>query len=764
MPPPPTSCAPPSVQANQDAQTAYGYDENNGSPQGVYGNQTSVTRWLNGGTSPKTQYVYNSNGMRTKMCDPIDLGCANPTMYIYDSTGLFLSQVQYPTTGTATHIEQFSYDLNTGLLNWKKDQNSQQTTYGYDSMRRLTSVSYPDGGLETYSYNDAVAYPNSPSLTYTKKITSSINLAQTGIVNGLGRPIKTKATVPTSTCSSGYSYVDTAYDNEGRKFSASNPYCTTGDSTYGLTKMYYDPLNRVTSVVEQDGSTLSTSYAGNCATVTDEAGKQRKSCSDGLGRMTGVWEDPGSSPHLNYETDYTYDALDNLLSVTQSGSRQRTFTYDSLSRLTLAKNPESGTTNYTYDANGNVLTKTDGRGITINYSPSDLPIDALNRVRKKTYSNGDPSVTYTYDGSGCLGQTSCYNIGRRTGMTDAAGSEAWSYDKMGRQAVDQRTTNSVTKTTTHGYNFDGSVATLNYPGGRIITYTPNVAGQTVSAKDTANNINYAVGPTTCPNGQTPSPAGGACYTPQGSVARLVNGSNLTTTFYYNPRLQPCRIAVNSSGAAPNACGDSTNAGNVLDFTYSFNLGSSDNGNVAGITNNRDGTRSQTFGYDALNRLSTAQTTSTYATSPTHCWGESLVYDQAGGASPWGNLIQINPVSSTYNGCTQENLNISVNSNNQISTTGYSYDSAGNLTAAPPTGTTYMYNAEGQMRQAAASTTTGYVYDGDGKRVEKTSGSTVYKIYWNGMNGDALDESDGSGNITDEYYFFNGKRIAHRLGP
>src|SRR6266704_2244967 len=76
MPPPPTSCAPPSVQANQDAQTAYGYDENNGSPQGVYGNQTSVTRWLNGGTSPKTQYVYNSNGMRTKMCDPIDLGCA----------------------------------------------------------------------------------------------------------------------------------------------------------------------------------------------------------------------------------------------------------------------------------------------------------------------------------------------------------------------------------------------------------------------------------------------------------------------------------------------------------------------------------------------------------------------------------------------------------------------------------------------------------------------------------------------------------------
>src|SRR6266567_8069647 len=36
-----------------------------------------------------------------------------------------------------------------------------------------------------------------------------------------------------------------------------------------------------------------------------------------------------------------------------------------------------------------------------------------------------------------------------------------------------------------------------------------------------------------------------------------------------------------------------------------------------------------------------------------------------------------------------------------------------------------------------------------------------KLYWYGATGDILDESDASGNITDEFVFFGGKRIARR---
>ncbi len=56
-------------------------------------------------------------------------------------------------------------------------------------------------------------------------------------------------------------------------------------------------------------------------------------------------------------TTYTYDVLGNLMTVTQSGSRQRSFVHDSLSRLTSGSNPETGGVTYTYDADGNMLSK-----------------------------------------------------------------------------------------------------------------------------------------------------------------------------------------------------------------------------------------------------------------------------------------------------------------------------------------------------------------------------------------------------------------------
>ncbi len=68
----------------------------------------------------------------------------------------------------------------------------------------------------------------------------------------------------------------------------------------------------------------------NTTTVTDQQGKSRESQIDGLGRRTDVWEDPTV---LNYHTVYTYDALDDLASVAQGGSHNRSFVFDSLKRL-----------------------------------------------------------------------------------------------------------------------------------------------------------------------------------------------------------------------------------------------------------------------------------------------------------------------------------------------------------------------------------------------------------------------------------------------
>jgi RHS repeat-associated protein len=324
-------------------------------------------------------------------------------------------------------------------------------------------------------------------------------------------------------------------------------------------------------------------------------------------------------------------------------------------------------------------------------------------------------------------------------MIDPAGSENWSYDTMGRVLTDERTTNGLTKSASYTYFLDGSVYTLGYPSGRVVTYQTGAAGRALSAIDVNNSINYATN---------------AHYAPHGPIASLTSNSNIFSTEIYNSRLQPCWIYATSGTALPisTPCSAVSTPGNMLDLQYNYNLGA-DNGNVMGIANNRDTTRSQSFTYDQLNRVATAAA-STYATSPTNCWGQSFTYDN------WANLLAIDPISSAYSGCTQTSLTVAVNSQNQM--IGETYDTAGNLLTDPAFNTnSYTYNAENQMTQKDSIA---FVYDGDGKRIEKANGT----LYWYDADGNVLDTTNLQGVTTgvaaSEYIFFAGRRIARRDGP
>jgi RHS repeat-associated protein len=440
-------------------------------------------------------------------------------------------------------------------------------------------------------------------------------------------------------------------------------------------------------------------------------------------------------------TLYAYDPLGNLLRVDQKGSapsdssqwRTRTFVYDSLSRLLTATNPESGTITYAYDNDSELLQKTSpapNQTGTLTQTVSYC-YDALRRVTGKAYAQQNcpltsPVATYFYDQSSSNGLTVTNGIGRRTGMTDQSGTEAWGYDPMGRTVADVRTLGSITKSTTYLYNFLGGLTSITYPSGSTIAYTYDTAARTASAADSVNSINYAAL---------------ASYSPTGGLSSLKNGSNLTFTSYFNKRLQPCRIFVTTGTSNPTNCADLSTIGNIMDITYGFNLGTGDNGNVMAISNNRDAARSQSFTYDNLNRIVSAQT---IATSGTKCFGESFGYDA------WSNMLSIGGVNG-YSSCTQESLGLASGGKNQISTD--PYDAAGNAITGG-----YSYDAENHLLTAGGVT---YSYDGDGKRVKKSSGT----LYWYGMGADALDETDLTGSVANqsfnEYAFFNGKRIARR---
>ena len=200
-------------------------------------------------------------------------------------------------------------------------------------------------------------------------------------------------------------------------------------------------------------------------TVTDQAGKKRRSETDALGRLIKVIEDPGD---LNYETHYSYDALGNLRQVTQ-GSQTRTFDYDSLSRLVSATNPENGTMTYAYDPNGNLTEKTDARGV-----KTTMTYDALNRAISKVYSgtnsrrNGGGQCDASGElflrrllwlPSGAPSWPGTPSKGRLIGVTYGTGSEGtyYKYDAAGRIATNHQRQGTANYATTYNYNLAGDV-------------------------------------------------------------------------------------------------------------------------------------------------------------------------------------------------------------------------------------------------------------------------------------------------------------------
>ena len=822
------------------------------------GNHTGVCRWLsttNANVCSST--IYYDTGMPYETVDPN----GNVTKFTYSATdnGAYMTQTNFPDTTSpslAHHVISGTYDFNTGQLNNFTDQNSQVSSYIYDLLGRITSANFPDFGLTTFTYNDVAL---SAYVERDEKINSSATNQFRINFDGMGRRKQTQLRSDPV----GIDYVDYTYDENGRPYTISNPYRSTSDPTYGLTTHKYDPLGREITVIPPDGTAttnnVQTQYCGAYTLVTDQSKHWRRSSGDGLGRLVEVDEPnsptatvnvcPGSGEPI-YATTYAYDGLNDLKSVVQNGSRNRSFTYDSFKRLTSSTNPEAGTVSYAYDSVGNVLTKTDARGTSGYYY-----YDALNRLIAKRFSDSTPSAYYLFDGAvptstttatvsnvtisgaeqsflqdcpkppcqttydsgtititfgeysksvtfqhgsnptllasnfatafnsagspvtatssagvitftaflpgafgnsgpgikyvgndpsdfpspsfsvvnsgGTTGTGTCAAagitissanaIGRRSAMCDAGGGEAWSFDAMGRELSEQRNTSGVVKNTSYTYNVDGSLATLTYPTGRTVTYAVNSASQPLSAIDTANSINYATA---------------ASYAPQGSLAALTLGSGgsftgLQLNDSYNNRLQPTEIKAWST------------AGVAMDLVYGFvDANSNNNGNVVQISNSKDGTRSQAFTYDQLNRIGTAKTSST---TGANCWSYTYGYDA------WANLLSSSPIGGYT--CTQSNLSLGVNTKNQITNTGFTYDASGNVLTDGVT--SYAWDAESQIKTAAG---VGYTYDGDGNRLKKSSG----KIYWYGAGSEVLDESDASGNVTDEYVFFGGKRIAHHV--
>ncbi len=298
------------------------------------------------------------------------------------------------------------------------------------------------------------------------------------------------------------------------------------------------------------------------------------------------------------------------------------------------------------------------------------------------------------------------------------GEESYTYDMMGRVTQLQKAISGTTYTTGYAYNYADEETSITCPSGRVVQQTYDPVGRLAGVSNGGTNY-----------------ASGFAYNPASQVTGVNYGNGVAAAFGSSPiRLQMQSLSYTKASQT------------LFSLTYAYGASGSNNGQIAGITDNADAGRTLSYTYDALSRLSTAasQGSANYVQ-----WGLSFVYDR------YGNRTAENQISDTppFN---QVTVNAATN---HITGTGYGYDASGNMTGDGTN--TLVSDAENRVVSAAGAT---YSYDGKNLRVKRISGSTttVY-IFSKGSVIAEYDNGAAPASPTRENIYVNGQPLAALSG-
>lgn len=740
------------------------------------GNVTGITKYLLSGgavTGSISSYSqYDIAGNVTKIID----GRGNATELNYDDcfgapngeartpsapaelAGLYSYAFATSIKNPLNHWTYSQFDFYLGAPVDGEDANGVVASGTYnDSLDRPTQIRRAAGtsitNQTTFSYDDT----NRVITTSSDRDTNNDNVLVNSLVyDQMGRTKETRQYVG----GANYIAIRSEYDALGRLYKTSNP-LGMGETPVWTTTVF-DALSRTTSVTTPDNAAVSTSYSGNSVTVTDQAGKARKSVTDALGRLIEVYEDPVG---VNYKTEYAYDVLDGLTTVTQ-GTQTRTFAYDSLKRLKSATNPESGTISYEYDNNSNMSQKTDARGVVTYFG-----YDALNRVTTILYRvNGQPDpntgdVQYFYDnatnGKGRLWLTYKWDpkpSHTSVGQYDAVGRVKQFYNLFGDGQGGWAPAYEINRT----YDLAGNVISQTYPSGHTVNYSYDSAGRTSSF---GGNLG---------DGVTRSYASSFVYNARNQVTQELFGTQtaLYHKLQYNIRGQLWDIRV-STGADINGTMNRGGLQYFYDGSYGYGTsGPDNNGNVLFANtyiedppNNTWAIHRQSYSYDSLNRLnSVAEYFVSNSQAESQQSLQSYTYDR------WGNRT-INPTSWGA-GINTKQFTVNTTTNRLGVPAGQSgsmtYDTAGNLTTDSYSGygsRTFDANNRIVAAQDSYAGWSYYTYNADGQRVKrKVNNQETWEIY--GIDGELIAEypANGAGSTPQKEYGYRDGQLLITAEP
>jgi RHS repeat-associated protein len=553
----------------------------------------------------------------------------------------------YDARGRVTQVRTY---LNGGI---------QDTAYAYDGDGRLVRTTMPDGVVVEHDY-----------VHHDRDLLSSVRIASSGLLAGGGT--EEQRTFGYNTQGDVSGVFD--YSLETRtvlKFECLDPYgadpANCNEPNYyeetvtetvlkRSASVAYDELGRIRARTGNNSQNVRYGYDlnGNVKTVTDSLGRVTTFYYDALDRMIK------SVDPLSGVTEFRYDAGDRLTWVKDPRGVVTSYQYDGFGQLWAQASQDTGVTSFEYNQYGQLTKMTRANGAVTSYG-----YDAQGRLTVK--AAGGEEHRFTYD--------TCTNgKSRLCQVWDPKGQLDYSYSPEGLLTHQTQRIGGSANTFTQAYAYDGMgrLTGISYPGGVSVGYGYSY-GRIKAMTATINGATYNV-------------ATGIQYQPFGPAANWTYGNGLT-------RLLPRDLDGRLTGALTR-----NGSTNIQNLGYTYNA----NDHVTKLTNGVNSALTQSYGYDALGRL-----TSVAASNA----DQAFAWDKTG-----------NRTSHTWGGAT-DTYNTSSTSNRLLSLSGprpksFSLDANGNVTAGA--GASYTYDAHNRLVQAVkGGVTTSYWVNALGQRTYKT---------------------------------------------
>lgn len=372
--------------------------------------------YTSGGGTRGTTMLYDALGRTTRTTNPV--GDVTQTTY----TGVDFTRIDGENRGTTFHYVAYSGPGTERLLS-VTDATSTTTSYEYDVFGNLTKVAGPQAGVTRTWIRDA----------------RGVALSDTQPESGTTSYLYDAVGQITSRTTSNNQVTTFTYDTNNRLKTINAP-GTADDVT-----LTYDGAGRLANQV---GGGVNTTFG------FDIKGRQT-SRSDVINGLT-------------FTSSYTYDANDNLSTLTYPSGRVITYLYDVENRLTTIKNNGVNfAQNFAYGDNGQLASYVTG-SVTHTFTPDQA--DRLARILSASPS-GTLDLAYTYDHVGNvktiadpragMSQTFDYDALYRLYAADGP----WGQLRLGYDAAGNRMTETRGSTTTYAY--DAATQRLSSTSGAV---------------------------------------------------------------------------------------------------------------------------------------------------------------------------------------------------------------------------------------------------------------------------------------------------------